>query len=351
MSLRDELLRRFPPLRGLALRIAPLYVVGGAVRDLLRGAVPADVDLASLDPAVAAGLLGRRVITLGRDHLTACRVTRDGHVYDFAALLGGAIGPDLARRDCTVNAMAIDLAGGALLDPHGGQEDLRRKLVRMVRAVNFDDDPLRVLKGVRMAVTLGFEIEEETLAAMKARAPLVGAVPVERITFELGKILGGGSLRKALSLLRAAGLDEPLGLERVEVQADDVPLAAALAIVVREPRAYGERWRWSAALIRDVSTLARLRRQHDRVALFHAGERVAMQLPALLAAVGEERTLDLPDFSIVPLLDGAAIAAATGLAPGPKLGALKRALLDAQLLGQVTTHAEAAAFVRAKMPR
>lgn len=348
MSLRDEIFRRFPVLRRLAERVSPLYVVGGAVRDLLRGSEPADVDLASLDPLATARHLGRKVITLGREHLTAYRVTDGRHVYDFAALLDGAIGPDLARRDFTVNAMAVDLAGGALLDPHGGREDLRRGLVRMVKPENFDDDPLRLIKAVRMAVKLDFEIEAQTLAAIAARAASLEGVPAERVTFELAQILSAGALRRALALLGATGLDRPLGLRLREVSADDVPLAAALAILVPEPRGYGERWRWSEALIRDVSALAQLRASHDRVSLFHAGARVAQQLPALLRAAGEHADVAMPDFSIVPLLDGEEISAVTRMPAGPGLGRLKRALVDAQVLGRVTTHEEAVEFVRRK---
>src|SRR5712671_5303782 len=153
-TLRDDLLRLFPRLRDLPCHA---YVVGGAVRDLIFGAAPADVDVACLDPLACARALGRSVLRLGReDHLSAWRVVDGPHVYDFAALLDGSIGADLARRDFTVNAMAVDLRSGALLDPHEGREDLRRHLVRMVDAGNFDDDPLRMVKAVRMAVRLDF---------------------------------------------------------------------------------------------------------------------------------------------------------------------------------------------------
>ena len=258
---------------------------------------------------------------------------------------------DLARRDFTVNAMAVDLASGALLDPHGGEHDLERKLVRMVKAANFDEDPLRLLKGVRMAVTLHFEIEAETLDAIATRAHLLARVPVERVTFELGLILSAGALGRAVTLLRATRLDGPLGLALQDVAIDDVPLAAALAILVPDPRSYGERWRWSESLIRETAALVSLRRHHDRIALFHAGDGVAGQLPALLAAVAEVVPLDFPDFSIVPFLNGKQIAEATGLEPGPELGALKRALLEAQVMGEVTTPADAVTFIRARAAR
>src|SRR5260370_6791449 len=110
----------------------PSYVVGGAFRYLLLGGDPADVDLASLDPLGAAKTFGRKIITLGGpEHLRAYRVVDHEHVYDFAALLDDDIGADLARRDFTINAMAVDLASGDLLDPHGGRHDIEQRLVRM----------------------------------------------------------------------------------------------------------------------------------------------------------------------------------------------------------------------------
>ena len=90
------------------------------------------------------------------------------HVYDFAELLDHDIDADLARRDFTINAMAVHLGSGALLDPHGGQRDIERGVVRMVHAENFDDDPLRVLKGVRMAVKYDFTIEDGNAATRSA---------------------------------------------------------------------------------------------------------------------------------------------------------------------------------------
>jgi hypothetical protein len=347
MSLRDELLRRFPALVNLP---PGSYAVGGAVRDLLVAREPADVDVATADPLAAAEHVGPRVIRLGnQEHLSAWRVVAGEHVYDFAALLDGDLEADLARRDFTINAIAVDLETGALHDPHDGRSDLSSGVVRMVDASNFDDDPLRVLKGVRLAVVLGFEIESGTLAAMRDRAALIVTMAAERVSYELELILGAGRLRAALLLLQAAALDGPLGLTIPDsIHADDVPASAAWALVVRDPQVFGKRWRWSEARVREVTALQRLVEAHDVVALYDAGEPVAAQLPSLLRALGRDDRLDLPDFSLRPLLSGEEIGALTGIAPGPGLGALKRGMLEAQLRGQVRDRNEAEAWVSAR---
>jgi hypothetical protein len=307
--------------------------VGGAIRDLLLGREPADVDVACLDPLRAARSVSSRVIRLGNEeHLSAWRVVLPEHVYDFAELLDHDLDVDLARRDFTVNAMAVDLERDVLLDPHGGRDDLQSRVVRMVRASNFDDDPLRTLKGVRMAVRYDFEIEPATLDAIRARAPRIVDVARERIDYELSVIFSANRFRRAVALLRETGLDVPLRLSTRDFHADDVSLAGAQALLLEEGP-------------REAAALRRLIDHHDRVALYDAGETIARQLPAVLRALGRDDTLDWPDFSVRALLSGEDIGTLTGLSPGKELGRVKRALLEAQIRGEVTTPGEARAFV------
>ena len=347
---RDELTRRFPALASLG---PNHYVVGGAIRDLLLGREPADVDVASLDPLASARTVSSRVIRLGdQEHLSAYRVVLPEHVYDFAALLDDDIDADLARRDFTVNAMAVDLAHDTLLDPHGGQNDVRGRTVRMVLAENFADDPLRTLKGVRMAVKYDMTIDAATIDAIREHASKLTDVARERVMYELSVIFSADAFRKAVDLLHRTTLDAVLGFGVVRASgaprdksapearttpfhADDVSLAGALALLG------GDHWGWSHALMRDVLTLRRLIEHHDRIALYDAGESVARQLPAILRALGRDDVLDMPDFSIRSLLDGNEI----GIAPGPELGRVKRALVEAQVRGEVRTKEEARAFV------
>jgi tRNA nucleotidyltransferase/poly(A) polymerase len=328
--LRDSLLSQFPKLAELP---EHTEAIGGAVRDALLGEEALDVDVECEDPLACASSLGK-VITLGRGDLAVYRVVVDDRVYDFSRRT------DLGRRDFTINAIAVDLTSGEVRDPFDGQEDIGRRVVRMINARNLDDDPLRMLRAVRVAVRLDFNIDEPTIAAIRRRAGHVVTVAAERVTYELHAILSAGKFHRAVRLLDATALDEPLfgySIDPERFQDEDVSLAAAYALLLRDPRAFAERWKWSDALLRDVQSLQQLMRDPNPIALYFAGERVARQLPIKAS---------MPDFSIQPLLDGNEIARLAALPPGPRVGALKRALLEAQLRGEVRTREQAEKFVR-----
>jgi hypothetical protein len=338
MSLRDALLHRFPRLRELpsGARLA----VGGAVRDLLLGREPNDVDVECDDPLAVARSLGRKVIQLGRaDELIAWRVVDGDVIYDFTPLA------PLGRRDFTINAIAVDLATGELRDEFGGARDVAARLVRMIDSKNFDDDPLRMLRAVRFAVTLDFTVDAATLDAVRARAAAVTSVASERIEYELSVIFSARKFRRALELLHDTALDVPLfayELDAARFHADDVSAAAAYALLRHVP---------PGPLAREIPVLQRLVEHHDRIALYDAGEAIARQLPPLLRALGRDDRLDLPDYTIRALLTGDDIAALTGIDRGPKLGAIKRALLEAQIRGEVRTGDEAVTFVHRSVSR
>ncbi|HJW92493.1 MAG TPA: hypothetical protein VJ901_02645 [Thermoanaerobaculia bacterium] len=346
MPLRDDLFALFPDLAKLP---GDAFIVGGAIRDLLLGGDPADVDVACHDPLACARAISPRVIRLGKaEHLTAYRIVLGEHVYDFAPLLDHSIDRDLRRRDFTVNAMAVPLDRGTLLDPHGGQRDVETRTVRMVDPTNFDDDLLRTLKGIRLAVRHRFTVDGETMHAIRERASLIRTVAAERVAYELTAIFSANEFRKAIALLRESGLDVPIFGRELDVtryQTDDVPLAAALALIVEKPNEFAEKWRFPDALARDMQVLHRLIEQHSLVALYDAGSSTARQLPPLLRAVGRDAEIEMPEFATVPLLTGNDIAAATGLPPGPELGRVKRALLEAQIRREVKTHDDALRFI------
>ena len=327
--LRDILLRQFPKL----VDVPPhTEAIGGAVRDILLGATPLDVDVECDDSLGCASALGK-VITLGRGDLTVYRVVVDGRVYDFSRKT------DLGRRDFTINAIAVDLTSGDVRDPFDGELDIRRRVLRMIHARNLEDDPLRMLRAVRLAIRFDFTIDDATATAIRRRSGRIVTVAAERVTYELHAIFSAGKFRRALRLLNEAALDEPLfgySIDPSRFPSDDLSLAAAYALLVRDPRSFAERWRWSDALQRDVRTLQQLMRDPNLIALYDAGEKLARQLPL---------RAEMPDFSMKPLLNGTEIATLTKLPPGPQLGAIKRALIEAQLRGSVRTREEAERFV------
>jgi tRNA nucleotidyltransferase/poly(A) polymerase len=242
----------------------------------------------------------------------------------------------------------VRLSDGELLDPFDGRGDLGRRLVRMIDPRNFDDDPLRMVKAIRMAVTFGFNLDGATSEAIRAGAASVLRVAGERIGSELAMIFSAAAFRRALALLRETGLDVPLFGEPVDpsrFHADDVSLAAALALLASNPRSLAERFRLSDGLLREVTTLQRLANEASLFALYDAGESIALQLPPLLRALGRD-DVAMPDFSLAPLLTGDEIAALVGEPPGPRIGQLKRALLEAQLRGEVKEREQAVAFLR-----
>jgi len=130
-------------------------------------------------------------------------------------------------------------------------------------------------------------------------------------------------------------------------QTDDVPLAAALALLVPDAEGFARRWRLSGTLLRDVLTLQHLLDAHSLLDLYDAGEMVARQLTPMLRALGREEHIEFPDFAMRPLLTGDEIASLAAIAAGPRVGQLKRALLEEQLSGRITTREDAVAFITA----
>ena len=174
------------------------YLVGGAVRDRLLGRAAHDVDLAvagdvfAFSRYIAAELAGS-CIPLDRVNGTARVVlkNRDDAVrIDISQLKGADIADDLAKRDFTINALAASLDDRQLIDPFNGRSDLAARSIVMVSPQAFAADPLRVLRGFRLAAELNFSVEAHTLKKMAAHAGGLAEVSGERILEELAKLLG-----------------------------------------------------------------------------------------------------------------------------------------------------------------
>jgi putative nucleotidyltransferase with HDIG domain len=201
------------------------YVVGGSLRDVLLDRQPFDWDLATdarpdeilkLFPSAVYENAYGTVAVRHRDDLYEVTTFRTDHDYtDFRrphrVEFGDSVEVDLARRDFTANAVAWGAAAGdqpALVDPHGGRDDISAGLLRAVGdpKARFEEDALRMVRAVRLAATLGFAIEPATLAGIEANADLVRYLSGERIQTELSKLLAAERPSVGLRLLADTGL-------------------------------------------------------------------------------------------------------------------------------------------------
>jgi tRNA nucleotidyltransferase (CCA-adding enzyme) len=203
------------------------YPVGGAVRDLLLKRKIGDWDVATSAVPEKVSALFPKVLPTGIAHgtVTVMAGKKGIEVTTFRGDLGYTDGrhpdgvvflkslpEDLKRRDFTINAMAIDLANGRLIDPFGGQDDLSRQLIRAVGdpLKRFSEDGLRPMRAVRFAAVLGFEIEAQTFAAIPKSLAVFRKVAPERIREELLKILESRHAAPGIELLRGCGLLEEI---------------------------------------------------------------------------------------------------------------------------------------------
>jgi tRNA nucleotidyltransferase/poly(A) polymerase len=194
-----------------------IYLVGGALRDYLLGRVSHDLDFAvqgncrRLGRKVADALGGAFFMLDEARGISRVIVTYNNErtVIDFSVLRGPDLESDLHKRDFTVNALALDLAQPQrLIDPTGGGVDLRERVLRACSPDAFEDDPLRILRAVRQALSLRFHIEPQTLRAMRQAVPLLVRISGERLRDELFRMLEGPQPASALRMLDQLGVLE-----------------------------------------------------------------------------------------------------------------------------------------------
>jgi tRNA nucleotidyltransferase/poly(A) polymerase len=188
-----------------------VYLVGGSVRDLLLGRRPLDLDLAVAgNPRTFARRLaahtGGRIVPLGKPGLMLYRIVSGSRIMDVSAVAGRSISEDLQRRDFTINALAVDVAGGDIIDVCDGRADLATGRVRMVSPSAFEQDPVRLIRAFRMAAVLRFEVSPETAAAVRDQAMLITKPAGERIRNELLKILETGRAAETITQMADCGL-------------------------------------------------------------------------------------------------------------------------------------------------
>ncbi len=380
-------------------RDTDLYLVGGAVRDLLLKVPVGDVDLVVEDDAIAiAKALGKRVnakIVEHRRFKTAV-VRGAGLRLDFARArteiyaVPGALpkvrqamlGEDLGRRDFTINAMALRLSGprtGELLDLHGGERDLAAGRVRILHTESFQDDATRIFRALRYAGRLGFQLERSTAVCLRQDKSYIDAISGTRIRRELERIAVEERVGEIVQLAFRLGVLEAVhpvlgsdgrgrnatkDLTTLAVSHRDSVLLCLLLAGVS-----------SVELDGVTGRLALTRRQAEAVVGFVALQSVLAELARsgllasravqllgphpvesveAIALVGSRKVAGrarryLEEWRFVrPVLHGRDLER-LGIASGPKVGSMLRALLAARLDTDVQTRDDEVAFVRRVM--
>lgn len=199
------------------------YLVGGCVRDLLLGCPPKDFDVSTdapperlLDLFPNSGQVGAHfgvvLVREGSHHVEVATFRSERDYTDgrrpSAVRFETDPREDVLRRDFTINGLMMDIETGQVLDYVGGCADLEHRLVRAIGdpEIRFREDHLRLLRAVRFAARLGFEIEPATLAAIQRNHALIQSVSAERVRDELVRILTEGAARRGFELLDAVGL-------------------------------------------------------------------------------------------------------------------------------------------------
>lgn len=306
------------------------YYVGGSVRDRLLGLKVNDVDIAtSALPTEIKGIF-KRTVDVGIEHGTVL-VLAEGSEYEIttfrtestykdfrrpdAVHFVRSLKEDLERRDFTMNAIAMDEIGN-LKDPYGGLLDIKEGIIRAVGNPDerFNEDALRMMRAVRFAAQLDFEIEASTLEAIKNHAELLEKIAVERIQVEFEKLLSAAWRQKGLKAMLSTNLyrycpklaSEKKALEAMiadEKRFTDIESAWAMLLYLIDrdfkddsfkDRNFLVKWKLSNKKIQEARTLysalkKRIERQDlDRLDIFYLGKEQALKVENLMEHLDKE---------------------------------------------------------------
>jgi len=321
------------------------WVVGGAVRDQALGRPIVDLDVACRDPERAARRFARRSggapFPLSERH-GAWRVALvDERTVDFTPL-PGSIEDDLGTRDFTINAIAEPVGSDETVDPFGGHGDLGARRIRAVKDSVFEDDPLRLLRAVRLEDELphDFRMVPETEELVRRDAALVTRPAGERILAELGRLSPGGYRR-----IDSLGLLEPLGgviddrLDRWD--SADYRLVAVFGEELRRLPVSNELRRFATALVRaerpqdDPRSIHRFRLATEPWSLEALAFVGATDLSPAIEGARKAEPKE-------PLLRGHEL----GLPPGPEIGRLLAQIEEERAAGTIASKEEALDYAR-----
>ena len=373
------------------------HLVGGSVRDLLLRRTPAELDLAASgqddDPvgslagalggvAMKGSQFGTAKVVVGEVAVDVARTRRETYARPGAlptVTFTNSIEEDLPRRDFTIHAMAVSLNRGdfrAVLDPLDGRRDLEAGRVRVLHARSFEDDPTRILRAVRYAGRLGFEIERGTARLLAGNLRWLDSVTGDRIRRELERTATEERLGDILELAASLGvlkavhpeLSLPDGFAD-RLRKDSPPslpgLLAALSSSVGDTARHGLAGRLNlppgpARAMSDVgkvrSRLTALGNEtleaSETYGLLEDVDAGAVEGWALAHENARVRSR-LEDYlhrmrAVTPLLDGRSVIE-LGVEEGPAVGEMLRALLMARLDGSVSSREDEEALVRRRL--
>jgi len=373
------------------------YLVGGAVRDLLLGYPNLDLDLVVEGDAVqlaqqltetdqadllATHRFGTAAIKYGDHTLDVATARKETYTHPGALpeVTPGTIRDDLARRDFSINAMAVSLSPddhGELIDLHSGRSDLERRLIRVLHPDSFRDDATRILRGVRYEQRFGFEFEARTAGLLRRDLHMLDTISGDRIRHELELILSEKEPEHAikrladLRVLRTIGLNLQGGSDIAEMFSEarrtgepgQIPMLCFCLMVYRSTPQQTEAFitrlnmpsRQSQAMrdtLRLKNSIHHLDRPSPRPSeiyeLLKDYDALAIQANAIASEPSSARDslkLFLTDLRHVrPSLDGEELKR-LGIPPGPMMGRILRALHSARLDGEAITKADEESLV------
>ena len=201
----------------LSQRSIEAYLTGGFVRDALLGEEGYDIDIVvaanamKLAPEVAGALEGKYVSLDEANEIARVVLRRERPLHIDFSTMRGSIEEDLSQRDFTMDAIAVDLndiekPSPPFIDPFGGEQDLRRGVVRAISEEAFVRDPARLLRGLRLAAEFGFSLDDETKKQIEGHHRLITTVAAERVRDELCRLLAAPRAAQSLRLLDELGL-------------------------------------------------------------------------------------------------------------------------------------------------
>ncbi len=342
------------------------WLVGGCVRDLLRGVAVGDFDVATAASPEAVLALFPKAVPTGIRHGTVMLPLRSGPLDVTTFRAGGALRDDLAHRDFTVNAIAWNPASGAVVDPSGGARDLASGRLRAVGSASarFGEDPLRALRAARISAALELEPDASIEPAMlQARTALRG-VARERVRREVEALLLAPGVATALALLRRTGIEADIapgtaagaGLV-IAVLPRELPLRLAAWLRGTHAESILLRLRFPRRVVAEVARMVALhpidgrplrgdvdvRRLVGRIGEAGIAQLLTLREAELAAATASQASaaaaqrrelgalrdrIDRVQRAGALAIDGATVMATLGCPPGPAVGAALHFLTD-----------------------